>query len=65
MRTTNYLSFFQGTNDMEKIAAAMQWLVENPGSELVIEPGVYNTGRLIQSIPMIGPSIKWLKNSNR
>ena len=42
MRITSRLSCFQGASDMEKIAAAMHWLVENPGAELIIEPGVYD-----------------------
>jgi len=42
MRLTSCLSAFQGTNDMERISAAMQWLADNPGAELIIEPGVYD-----------------------
>lgn len=35
-------SKFQGKNNLEKFAAAMAWLRANPGSELIIPPGVYD-----------------------
>ena len=35
------LSAFSGSTDMERIECAMHWLADHPGSELIIEPGVY------------------------
>jgi len=41
MKNTVFLSAFPGSSDMEKIQNAMAWLAAHPGSELIIEPGVY------------------------
>lgn len=41
MSNTVYLSHFSGENDTALFAAAMEYLRENPGSTLVVEPRTY------------------------
>lgn len=41
MRTVSFTSF-PGTDDRERFAAALAYMKENPGTTLIVEPGVYN-----------------------